>query len=88
MDKLTELRQEIDTLDQVILKTLSQRVRIVKKIGKLKKKQHLPPLDRNRWQEVLASRLAFAQKYNLPQDIIKKLYNLIHELSLKIEETV
>lgn len=74
--KLNNFRKQIDEIDESIVVLLAKRMKIVKKIGRLKKKENLPALDQKRWQEIIKSKKGY----------IKKIWEIIHEESLKIED--
>jgi len=84
-DKLGYYRIQIDKFDDQLLGVLAKRINIVRKIGNLKKTREIKPFDEKRWQEVLESKLSKASRLNLSSDFIKKLYHLIHEYSLEVE---
>lgn len=86
--KLENLREEIDAIDEEVVKLIDKRMQVVREIGKLKKEKNLQPLDEKRWQEVLEKIIAKAKKLNLPQTLIKKIYNEIHQAALKLEKEV
>ena len=86
MADLDYLRKEIDRIDRSIIEALRERFLVVSKIGKIKKVQHQPSLDPTRWQKVLTSRLAWAEELGVNKDFVKKVWNLIHDQSLKIED--
>ena len=86
MNELNVLRKQIDQIDQEIIKQLSNRFLVVKKIGQIKKELGIQPLDKNRWKKVLSNRIFFSIKFGLPTKLIKSIYNLIHEYALKIEK--
>ena len=46
------LRKEIDTLDEVLLRTLSSRKNIVEKIGRFKAEQNVSTMQVKRWSEI------------------------------------
>jgi len=50
-------------------------MKVVEKVGKYKKENNIPPLDKKRWQEVIKTKKGF----------IKKIWEIIHEEALKIE---
>ena len=85
-DALEELRENIDKLDEELLSILSKRLNIVRKIGILKRDNNIDLHDEQRRLKVLESQLSRANSLNLPQDLVKKLYDLIHEYSLEIEK--
>ncbi len=84
--KLAGWRKQIDIQDEKMLEILAKRFEIIKKIGKLKKENNLPVLDKKRWQKVLMSNLDKAKKLDLPEDFVKKLLSLIHQYSLRSEK--
>lgn len=51
MEKLRVMRENIDRLDESLVKTLALRFKITDEIGKLKKAEKLPPVDADREQE-------------------------------------
>ncbi len=86
MKKLIAWRQQIDQIDQKILKLLAKRFFVVAQIGQFKKKKHLPAFDPKRWREVVKTRVLAGQKLGLSKSFIKKIYEVIHQQSLKIEK--
>ncbi len=83
---LDNLRKEIDAVDSEIISLLAKRMEIVEKIGKYKKENNLPPIDNNRWQLLLQSLLQKADSFKLSKELVKAIYNQIHEHALFIEE--
>lgn len=77
MDNLKILRKQIDEIDESIINLLAKRMKIVKKVGQLKKKQNIPVLDSARWQEIIRSKKGF----------VKKIWEIIHDEALKIEKS-
>jgi chorismate mutase len=82
---LDELRKRIDELDAELLAIIASRLETVAAIGNYKAQQKLPPLDTDRWQEVLENRLQQAQELGLAEDFVRSLYELIHAHALQIE---
>ena len=83
--KLNFLRKKIDEIDEQILKLLSQRMKHVFKVGELKKKRGIIPLDSKRWKKVLDSKLKLAKNLELDKKMIKDIYERIHEAALELE---
>jgi chorismate mutase len=48
----------------------------------------MSPLQKGRWQEVLESRKDLAQQKGLDPDFVEKIWQLIHEYSLNIQEKI
>ncbi len=85
-EKIKKLREEIDEIDSQIIELISRRMNKVKDVGVLKKLLNLPPLDMNRFREVLNSRIELAEKAGLPRILIESLWNIFHEEALEIEK--
>lgn len=85
MDALGKLRKQIDQTDAMLVHVLSDRMKLVKEVGSYKKIKGIPPLDKKRWEQVLASKSKLAQSQGLNMDFIRKIYELIHEQALLIE---
>lgn len=83
--ELQALRDQIDMLDERLLRALSERARLVDDVGRYKKARGLEPLDMARWQQVLSAKKARAAELGLCPEFIDALYNLIHEYSLHLE---
>ena len=86
-NQLKNLRDKIDIIDDEIISLLAERTKIVREVGAFKKANNIKPLDEERFKEVLKSKAAKAQELDLPQELIEKIYNLIHEHSLEIEKS-
>jgi chorismate mutase len=83
---LNELRNEINTIDEELVQILAKRLEIVREIGKIKKEINVDPLDEKRWQEVLKQVFETAKKHAISQDLVKKIYEVIHKTALEIEK--
>ena len=85
--ELNWLRAEIDELDEQLWNTLFARMSVSKRIGEWKKAHDVAPLQPERFQQVL-ERLKGLQVtgYKLPDELIERVWNAIHEESLKQQE--
>lgn len=86
--KLEDLRESLFNLDRSLCLVLSERFRVVKRIGEYKFKLGVPPLDAKRWQQVLNSKSEVAQSLGISVPLIKDIYNSIHEVALTIEREI
>lgn len=84
-NNLDSLREKIDTIDARILRLLSQRMKLVLKVGSFKNQHGITPLDKNRWQKVLDSKLLLAQEFGLDTEMVRDIYERIHKAALKLE---
>jgi len=53
-------------------------MKVVKEVGHLKRKNNIPILDRSRWQKVIKSKKGY----------IKKIWKIIHDEALRIEQSI
>lgn len=87
-DELEILRKNIDSIDDSIVKLLAERLRVVMEVGKYKKQRGIVPLVAARWEQVLTTKTAKAKSLGINPELVKKIYNLIHEEALKIEKNI
>jgi chorismate mutase len=85
---LTELRAEIDTLDDHLIWALSSRMEIASKIADLKKRASMDVLQSKRWEELLIRVKAQGEASGLRASFIDKLFNAIHEESLAYQRAL
>lgn len=87
-DKLAELRKNIDKLDDQIIKVLSDRMKIVEKIGEYKRDNNVTILQVNRWDEIIQKRSNVAQALKLDKDFVVKMLELIHNESIRKQNEI
>ena len=76
---IEEIRNQIDMLDRLILKTLGVRYQFVKEIVKYKNKDYASIKAQDRYEMVLMQRREWATENGLDPDIVEKIYKeLIH----------
>jgi chorismate mutase len=85
MSGLDELREQIDALDEDLLKVLARRMDIVAEIGAYKKANGLELRDDKRFQALVATQRERAEALNLPEELVAQLCELIHTFALKRE---
>ncbi len=85
---IDDLRDNLLSLDKSLCLVLSERFRIVKRIGAYKFKLKVPPLDQKRWNLVLETKSKVAQNLGISVPLIRDIYNSIHEVSLNIEREI
>ena len=79
-------RERIDQIDEQLLKRLSERFKWVYRIWKFKKLKWEQLFQPQRWEQVLSSRVALAQKFWLSEEFIKKVWDLIHQEAISREK--
>jgi chorismate mutase len=83
---LKSLRKEIDQCDRVLMRAVAKRMKLVKKIGQLKRSLGLPVVQPARFKEMLALRIRIAARLGLEADFTKKLFRLLHSESIRIQK--
>ena len=61
---------------------------IIEKIGVYKKENNLTILQLKRWEIILSNRTFLAEKVGLSHDFIRKMLELIHDESIRIQTKV
>ena len=79
------MRSRVDSIDDAIIQSLIARKRLVEEIGVYKKANHVTILQIRRWEEILMRQMQNANKSQLNTEFIKRLYELIHEESIRIQ---
>jgi chorismate mutase len=82
---LIELRSRVDAADDLILQGLITRQRLIEQIGAYKKEHDVMILQLKRWEEILRRQLSHASDGRLDATFVKRLYELIHEESIRIQ---
>jgi chorismate mutase len=79
------LREEMDTVDNMLLEVIGKRIDLTKKLGEYKKSHNMTILQVNRWQQVLEDRLKQAEYLGLDEKLVREIYQLLHNQSVKIQ---
>lgn len=82
-DKLAELREKIDKIDDLVIQKMAERMKIVEQIGNHKKDNSITILQVNRWDEILQKRTNYAKALNLNPEFTEKMLELIHGESIR-----
>ncbi|MBU0648055.1 chorismate mutase [Patescibacteria group bacterium] len=79
-------RKEIDRIDGEILKLLVERMRVVEKIGEYKRKARKDIVDLERLSEMLQFRKVLAGELGLEEELVERLFEMIHDFSVRRQE--
>lgn len=85
-DLLSELRMEIDILDEQLLNALASRMDLVKQVAMVKKRHNLEVLQNNRYRSILKNVARIAGEKGLNPNFIKKLFLGIHKESCSFQQ--
>lgn len=80
---LKKFRKQIDALDKKLVLTLAERFKVTKKVGEYKAKYNLPAKDPNREKEMSKARIKLAQKYQLDEKMVARVFGRIIEVVRK-----
>ncbi|GHT22949.1 cytochrome c4 [Bacteroidia bacterium] len=82
-ESLTELRQQIDEIDDSLLTALAKRMRISREIGQYKQEHNMPVLQTSRYDEILDKRSQQALEVGVDPNFMKTVFEAIHEESIR-----
>ena len=84
-NELAGLRSQIDSLDTMLIETLAKRMQVSREIGNYKHKHNMPIVQTGRYNDVIQNRLELAEQLGLSEQLVKKIYELIHEESVNVQ---
>lgn len=82
-ENLSELRRQIDDIDEHLLELLAKRMRVSCEIGVYKKEHNMPILQSPRYSEILEKRSSMGQQMELSPAFVKEILKEIHEESVR-----
>lgn len=86
--EIKELRDSIDSLDKDLLRAVSSRMRLVKKVGELKKKNNVEVVQNDRWQQLLDSRMSWSDEMEMSSEEIKQVFETLHTISVNRQKDI
>ena len=78
MEEINKLRNQIDIIDQMLVKQFCERLQVCEKIGEIKKANNIPIEDLDREQAVVDRLADFCNEVDYPY--VKSLYKRIFTL--------
>ena len=88
MPKLDDLRQDIDRVDEVLVRLLNERARVACEIGRIKKDLGIEVYQPEREKQVLAHVRGIAAEGPLGPDAIARLFERIIDEARRLERRV
>jgi chorismate mutase len=82
---LTELRGQIDAIDEQIIKLIAVRFQVVEQIVREKVIHGLPTFQDEREEEILKRIKDLGKTYGLSEDVLVKVFTAIMEESKRIQ---
>ncbi|MEM8846097.1 MAG: bifunctional 3-deoxy-7-phosphoheptulonate synthase/chorismate mutase type II [Bacteroidota bacterium] len=86
--KLSNLRAQIDVIDNQLIDTLGKRMKISDEIGKLKKQKNVAVLQTNRWNAILGNMILEGEERGLSEEFVLRMFKAIHQESINHQEKV
>ncbi len=80
---ITQLRKQIDELDNQIMEILAKRMRVCREIGQYKKEHNMTVLQSARYTEILEKRGVQGSLCGMGSDFVTKVFESIHEESVR-----
>ena len=82
-ESLSELRSQIDKIDDELLELLVRRMRVSRDIGQYKKEHNMPILQAKRYEDLLARRAEQAVQLGMDREFMRSVLQAIHEESIR-----
>lgn len=80
---ISQLRSQIDELDNQLMDLLAKRMRVCREIGQYKKEHNMTVLQTGRYNEILDKRGAQGSLCGMAPEFVKQVFELIHEESVR-----
>ena len=80
---ITQLRKQIDELDNEIMDVLARRMKVCREIGYYKKEHNMTVLQTNRYNEILNKRGAQGTLAGMDAEFVARVFENIHEESVR-----
>lgn len=88
LDKLRNLRAQIDLIDSELLDLLARRMLVADEIGLVKKEQNVAILQNERWNDILAKMIREGEAQGLSDEFIQRIFKAIHQESINHQKKV
>ena len=80
---ISQLRKQIDELDNQVMDVLAKRMRVCREIGQYKKEHNMTVLQAQRYNEILDKRGAQGALCGMGPEFVAKVFESIHEESVR-----
>lgn len=83
---LSELRLEVDILDEQLINALASRMKLVKHIANIKKERSLEVFQASRWENIIKKINELANEQGLRPSFVRRLFTSIHKESCTFQQ--
>ncbi|MDO5525413.1 MAG: bifunctional 3-deoxy-7-phosphoheptulonate synthase/chorismate mutase type II [Prevotella sp.] len=80
---ISQLRSQIDDLDNQLMDLLAKRMRVCREIGQYKKEHNMTVVQTGRYNEILDKRGAQGALCGMSAEFVKQVFEMIHEESVR-----
>ncbi|MCG2460548.1 bifunctional 3-deoxy-7-phosphoheptulonate synthase/chorismate mutase type II [Flavobacteriaceae bacterium F89] len=87
-NKLSQLRAQIDMIDNQLIDILGKRMKTSDQIGALKKQRNVAVLQTNRWNTILGKMILEGEAKGLSEEFVLRLFKAIHQESINHQEKI
>ncbi len=87
-NELSNLRAQIDVIDNQLIETLGKRMKVADRIGELKKERNVAVLQTNRWNSILGKMILEGESNGLSEEFVLRLFKAIHQESINHQEKI
>lgn len=87
-NKLDQLRNSIDEMDEKLIQILASRMEVTDKIGEYKRDNDVTILQVNRWNEIRKNRLNMGEVLGLDREFLDTVLHLIHKESISRQTAI
>ena len=85
---LTQLREQINQVDDELLLLIGQRMKLADKIGEYKRENNITILQTNRWNEILDRATNKGEKLGLSKEFIVRYFDAVHMESINHQNKI
>ena len=86
--KLSNLRAQIDVIDNQLIDMLGKRMKVSDGIGELKKQKNVAVLQTNRWNAILGKMILEGESQGLSEEFVLRMFKAIHQESINHQEKI
>lgn len=83
--QLSDIRQEIDKIDEEMIRLMKARLDLVEKIADEKKLKNVTAFQLERYISILKTRGQWGDDHDLTREFIEKIFQLLHEESIRTQ---
>lgn len=88
INKLENLREKIDALDQELVDVLAERMKVVNQLGEFKRENNITVFQLERFQEIIKTRPEWGEAKQLTPEFLVELFTAIHDESIRLQTEI